>query len=91
MDVLKAIPGFEVKEIPSGCCGVAGSFGYEKEHYAFSMKIGELQLFPAVRASPEALIVASGTSCRSQIAQGTQRKALHLAEVIAARLPTFRM
>lgn len=84
LKVLKAIPGFRVTEIPSGCCGLAGSFGYEKEHYAISMKIGELCLFPAVRAADTStLIIANGISCRNQIAHGTQRTAKHLAEVIA--------
>jgi Fe-S oxidoreductase len=76
-----------VKEIDSGCCGVAGSFGYEKEHYAFSMKIGELHLLPAVRNSaPDTLIVADGVSCRSQISHGSQRQAYHLAEAIAHQI-----
>lgn len=87
LSVLKAIPGLSVEEIPSGCCGLAGSFGYEKEHYDFSMKIGELKLFPAVReSSQETYIVASGMSCRSQIHHGTDRHPLHLAEIIAKRL-----
>lgn len=87
LSVLKAIPGFEVREIASGCCGMAGSFGYEKEHYDFSMKIGELRLFPAIRASlKDALIVADGFSCRSQIEHGTKRQAKHLAEVLADNL-----
>lgn len=85
LDVLSSVPGFHVSEIPSGCCGLAGSFGYEKEHYAISMQIGELHLFPAVRSSaPDVMIVANGTSCRSQITQGTQRQAIHLAEAIAS-------
>lgn len=83
MTVLRAIPGFEVSEIQSGCCGMAGSFGYEEEHYDFSMKIGNAALFPAIRAaSADTLIVADGTSCRSQIADGTTRRAKHLAEAI---------
>jgi Fe-S oxidoreductase len=87
LNVLRAVPGFEVSEIKSGCCGVAGSFGYEKEHYAFSMQIGELHLLPTLRkASIEALVVADGTSCRSQIHHGTNRTAKHLAEVLADRL-----
>ena len=74
---------FEVQLIPSGCCGMAGSFGYEKEHYDLSMQIGELVLFPTVRAQPaEVEIVASGTSCRHQIHDGTQRHAKHTAEVL---------
>ena len=69
--------------IPSGCCGMAGSFGYEKEHYDVSMQIGELVLFPAVRQTPENVIVAApGTSCRHQIKDGTDRKAIHTVEVL---------
>lgn len=69
--------------IPSGCCGMAGSFGYEKEHYELSMKIGELILFPAVRKEKEEILIAApGTSCRHQILDGTQRKALHPAEIL---------
>jgi len=74
---------YEVEEIPSGCCGMAGSFGYEKEHYDLSQKVGELVLFPAVREAEEGtLIVAPGTSCRHQIIDGTGRKALHPVEVL---------
>jgi FAD/FMN-containing dehydrogenase/Fe-S oxidoreductase len=83
LNVLRELPGLTVSEIPSGCCGMAGSFGYEKEHYEFSMQIGELKLFPAVRdSSPETIIVADGVSCRSQIAQGTDHKPLHLIQVV---------
>ena len=79
-----SIPGnYHVEEIPSGCCGMAGSFGYENEHYDLSMKVGELVLFPAVReADKDAILVAPGTSCRHQISDGTGRKALHPAEVL---------
>lgn len=78
---------FEVQLIPSGCCGMAGSFGYEKEHYDLSMQIGELVLFPTVRAQPEEVdIVASGTSCRHQIHDGTKRHAKHAAEILFAAL-----
>ncbi len=74
---------FEVQLIPSGCCGMAGSFGYEVEHYDLSMQIGELVLFPTVRAQGmDVEIVASGTSCRHQIHDGTQRHARHTAEVL---------
>jgi FAD/FMN-containing dehydrogenase/Fe-S oxidoreductase len=74
---------YEVQLIPSGCCGMAGSFGYEKEHYDLSMQIGELVLFPTVRAQPaDVEIVASGTSCRHQIHDGTQRHAKHTAEIL---------
>jgi Fe-S oxidoreductase len=78
---------FEVQLIPSGCCGMAGSFGYEKEHYDLSMQIGELVLFPAVRSQPDEVdIVASGTSCRHQIHDGTKRHAKHAAEILYAAL-----
>ncbi len=74
---------YTVQLIPSGCCGMAGSFGYEKEHYDISMKIGELVLFPTVRKQPEeVLIAAPGTSCRHQIHDGTGRKALHPVEIL---------
>ncbi len=70
-----------------GCCGMAGSFGFEEEKYDVSLAIGELELLPAVRrAAPETLIIADGFSCREQIAQCTDRHSLHLAEVIAAAL-----
>ncbi|MEQ9402434.1 MAG: FAD-linked oxidase C-terminal domain-containing protein [Cyclobacteriaceae bacterium] len=81
--VLSAAKNYEVQMIPSGCCGMAGSFGYEKEHFSISMKIGELVLFPKVRkAEKDTIIVASGTSCRHQILDGTGRKAKHLVEVL---------
>ncbi|CAG5006410.1 hypothetical protein DYBT9275_03813 [Dyadobacter sp. CECT 9275] len=74
---------YTVQLIPSGCCGMAGSFGYETEHYDLSMQIGELVLFPAVRQQPEEVIIAApGTSCRHQIHDGTGRKALHPAEIL---------
>ena len=74
---------YSVETIPSGCCGMAGSFGYEKEHYDLSMKIGELVLFPAVRsASQDVIIAAPGTSCRHQVKDGTGKKALHTVEVL---------
>jgi FAD/FMN-containing dehydrogenase/Fe-S oxidoreductase len=74
---------YKVTEIPSGCCGMAGSFGYEREHYELSMKIGELVLFPEVRkCSEQILIAAPGTSCREQIQHGTGRKAYHPVEIL---------
>jgi FAD/FMN-containing dehydrogenase/Fe-S oxidoreductase len=77
-----------VERIPSGCCGMAGSFGYEREHYELSMAIGELVLFPAVRgAAADVVIAAPGTSCRHQIADGTGRRALHPVEILHAALP----
>ncbi|NVK35456.1 MAG: FAD-binding oxidoreductase, partial [Rhodobacteraceae bacterium] len=81
--ILSLPKNFEVHMIPSGCCGMAGSFGYEKEHYELSMQIGELVLFPTVRKQPEEVIIAaSGTSCRHQIKDGTGRKALHVVEIL---------
>ena len=74
---------YSVKEIPSGCCGMAGSFGYEKEHYDLSMKIGEMVLFPAVRAAEEKILIsAPGTSCRHHIKDGTGKQAKHPVEVL---------
>ena len=74
---------YQVQLIPSGCCGMAGSFGYEQEHYDLSMQIGELVLFPAVRKQPEDVIIAAaGTSCRHQIHDGTHRRAQHPAEIL---------
>jgi FAD/FMN-containing dehydrogenase/Fe-S oxidoreductase len=81
--VLSFPHNFSVEEIPSGCCGMAGSFGFEKEHYELSQKVGELILFPSVRkASADTLISASGTSCRHQILEGTGRRAFHPAEIL---------
>jgi Fe-S oxidoreductase len=78
---------FNVEVIPSGCCGMAGSFGYEKEHYEISMQIGELVLFPAVRKNAtKCTVIAPGTSCRHQIKDGTGVKALHPVEVLHAAL-----
>ncbi|MGZ3923562.1 MAG: FAD-binding and (Fe-S)-binding domain-containing protein [Flavisolibacter sp.] len=80
---LGIVPGYRIAEIPSGCCGMAGAFGYEKEHYEVSMKIGSLVLFPAVQsAGKDSIIAASGTSCRHQIKDGTGRKAMHTAEIL---------
>ena len=74
---------YTVQLIPSGCCGMAGSFGYEKEHYDLSMQIGELVLLPTVRQQPaDVIIAAPGTSCRHQIKDGTGRKAQHPAEIL---------
>ncbi len=78
---------YEVVEIPSGCCGMAGSFGYEREHYDISMKIGELVLFPAVRqTSDKEIIAAPGTSCRHQIHDGTRKQAKHPVEILREAL-----
>jgi FAD/FMN-containing dehydrogenase/Fe-S oxidoreductase len=79
--------GVSVEQPESGCCGMAGSFGFEKEHYEISTRLAENALLPAVRAAhPETLIIADGYSCREQIAQGSGRRALHLAEVIRMAL-----
>ena len=78
---------YSVEVIPSGCCGMAGSFGYEREHFQLSMQIGDLVLFPAVRAADaNTLIAAPGTSCRHQIFDGTGRKAMHPVEILHAAL-----
>ena len=85
--LLRAIPGAEVTEVDAGCCGMAGSFGFEAEHYDLSLRIGELRLFPAVRAeSADTIITASGVSCRQQIAHGTGRQARHPLEIVRSAL-----
>jgi FAD/FMN-containing dehydrogenase/Fe-S oxidoreductase len=82
--LMLSIPvNYQVSEIPSGCCGMAGSFGYEEEHYSLSMKVGELVLFPNVRAAGASVAIAApGTSCRHQIKDGTGREALHPVELL---------
>jgi Fe-S oxidoreductase len=83
VNMLSLPQNYSVEIIPSGCCGMAGSFGYEKEHYAISMQIGELVLFPAVRRlDDEVIIAAPGTSCRHQIKDGTGKKAKHPVEIL---------
>ncbi len=85
--MLQLPAGHKVTVIPSGCCGMAGSFGYEAEHFEISQQIGELVLFPAVRATPaETLVAAPGTSCRHQIKDATGRIALHPVEILHAAL-----
>ena len=89
--ILRALgqAGYSVREIDSTCCGMAGAFGYEKEHVAVSLKMAEHGLLPAVRAAPpETQIVAAGVSCRQQILSATGRRALHPAEALALRLPS---
>jgi FAD/FMN-containing dehydrogenase/Fe-S oxidoreductase len=86
-EALLAGMGLELEPLDSGCCGLAGSFGYEAGHYDISMRIGERVLLPRVRATgPDTLVVADGFSCRQQIAHGTDRRALHLAEVLQLAL-----
>lgn len=83
MAALQLPANYRVRTIPSGCCGMAGAFGYEQEHFALSQQIGELVLFPAVRAAAsDTIIAAAGTSCRHQIRDGTGRHALHPAEIL---------
>jgi len=83
VSMLSLPENYTVETIPSGCCGMAGSFGYEKEHYDLSMKIGEMVLFPTVRSqAADTIIAAPGTSCRHQVKDGTGRKALHTVEVL---------
>jgi Fe-S oxidoreductase len=91
IDVLKLVPGLGVEVVESSCCGMAGSFGYEAAHYDISMRMAELSLLPAVRqADRDTLIVADGTSCRHQIADGTRasgvREARHVVRVLADAL-----
>ncbi|OLD49074.1 MAG: hypothetical protein AUI83_12515 [Armatimonadetes bacterium 13_1_40CM_3_65_7] len=79
--------GFAAQMVDAGCCGIAGSFGFEKEHYGISMAIGERGLLPAVRRLPaDAPVVAMGVSCRQQILHGTGRRPLHLVELLAQTL-----
>jgi FAD/FMN-containing dehydrogenase/Fe-S oxidoreductase len=85
--MLSRIPGTDVVELDAGCCGMAGSFGFESEHYELSMKIGSLRLFPALEAeASDTLIAASGVSCRQQIAHGTGRRARHPIELVRAAM-----
>jgi len=84
--VLAMVPGLKFSTVQTSCCGMAGSFGYEAEHYDVSMKMAELSLLPAVRNAPESLVVAGGTSCRHQIADGAGRAAWHVARLLEAAL-----
>jgi Fe-S oxidoreductase len=86
LEVLRWVPGADPRLIESSCCGMAGSFGYEAEHHAVSMQMAELSLLPAVRAAPDAIVVADGTSCRHQIHDGAQRQALHVSRLLARQL-----
>ncbi|MBX2855564.1 MAG: FAD-binding oxidoreductase, partial [Rhodobacteraceae bacterium] len=82
--VLASVPGVETELIDSSCCGMAGAFGYQAETIDVSRAMGELSLLPAVRAAPDdAIILADGTSCRCQIADGAGRDALHVARFLA--------
>jgi len=87
MEVLRLIPDARPELIESSCCGMAGSFGYEASHYEVSMSMAEATLLPALRRQPDAIVVADGTSCRSQIAHGAQRQAIHVARLLEQLLP----
>ena len=87
LDLLHRIPGATVEEIDAGCCGMAGSFGFEAEHYALSMRIGGLRLFPSLaREDSDVVVAATGVSCRQQIAHGTSRTARHPVELVRTAL-----
>ncbi len=86
VEALSLVPGLKVEVVDSGCCGMAGAFGYEKEHYEVSMDIGERSLFPTVRANPESRIAITGFSCRHQVQDGTNRKAEHVVEILRSLL-----
>ena len=82
-EMLSLPKNYEVDIMPTGCCGMAGAFGYEKEHYELSMQIGEQILFPAIRQAKESICIAApGTSCRQQIKDGTGREAYHPIEIL---------
>ena len=80
------LPGAKVSTVAAGCCGMAGSFGYRSEYHDTSLAMAELELLPALRESPEAVVVAPGTSCRAQIRDGLEREAMHAAVLLARRL-----
>ena len=86
LEVIRLIPGAKPQLIESSCCGMAGSFGFEASHLEVSKAMAELSLLPAVRAEPDALVVADGTSCRHQIADGAQRQAVHVAKLLSDHL-----
>jgi FAD/FMN-containing dehydrogenase/Fe-S oxidoreductase len=87
VELLKRIPGAEVVELDAGCCGMAGSFGFEAEHYELSMQIGELRLFPALRGEEAGtLVAATGVSCRQQIGHGVGREARHPVQIVREAL-----
>jgi FAD/FMN-containing dehydrogenase/Fe-S oxidoreductase len=86
MEVLRLIPGAQPELIESSCCGMAGSFGYEADHFEVSMQMAELSLLPTIRQRADAILVADGTSCRHQIHDGAQRKAVHVAQLLADQL-----
>ena len=86
LELLKLIPNANPQLIESSCCGMAGSFGYEVEHIEASKQMAELSLLPRIRKEPNAIVVADGTSCRHQIADGVSREAVHIAKVLEQHL-----
>lgn len=86
LDVIKLIPKANPQLIESSCCGMAGSFGFEASHLDVSMQMAELSLLPAIRHQPDAIVVADGTSCRHQIADGAAREAIHVAQLLSDHL-----
>jgi Fe-S oxidoreductase len=87
VELLRRIPGADVVELDAGCCGMAGSFGFEAEHYELSMQIGELRLFPALRGEDAGtLVAATGVSCRQQIGHGVGREARHPVQIVREAL-----
>lgn len=82
-DALRLVHGLDMTVLDAGCCGMAGAFGYEKRHYDVSVAVANLALVPAVTAAPDAIVVATGTSCRHQVRDLTGRPALHPLEVLA--------
>jgi Fe-S oxidoreductase len=84
--LLEKIPGAAVTDLDAGCCGMAGSFGYAKEHFEVSRRIGERKLFPQIRAKGGAVVVAAGTSCRHQVKDFTGEAALHPAVLLRGLL-----
>jgi Fe-S oxidoreductase len=84
--LLKMIPQAQPQLIESSCCGMAGSFGYESEHHQVSLQMAEMQLLPAIRQAPDAIVLADGSSCRHQIKDGTDREALHVARILEMHL-----
>lgn len=87
LEAARLVPEARVEAIATSCCGMAGAFGLEAEHLAISRAMAEAALLPAVRAAPDAAILADGTSCRQQIRDGSGREALHLARWLAEALP----
>ncbi len=84
--LLKMIPNAQPQLIETSCCGMAGSFGYESEHHEVSLQMAELQLLPAIRQAPDAIVLADGSSCRHQIKDGADREALHVARILEMHL-----